>query len=251
MTANIGAPLDRVDGRLKVTGAATYSAEWPMPGVAHGFMVLSTIAKGRIRAIDVSRAGREPGVTAVMTSRNAPRLVTTGQAAGNDKAQMVLQSDEIVYDRQPVAVVLADTFERAQYAASLVTVHYDVEAPQTTFEMGTPYKPQAVHGQDADHQRGDAVSALAVAAVKVDNVYTTPIEHHNPMEPHATIARWDGDTLTVYDASQGVFGVRTRLAGMFGVPPENVRVIAKFIGGGFGGKGSRGRTRSSPRWPRR
>jgi xanthine dehydrogenase YagR molybdenum-binding subunit len=230
MTANIGAPVDRVDGRLKVTGAATYSAEWPMPGVAHGFMVLSTIAKGRIRAIDVSRAGREPGVIAVMTSRNAPRLVTTGQAAGNDKAQMVLQSDEIVYDRQPVAVVLADTFERAQYAASLFTVHYDVEAPQTTFAMGTPYKPQAVHGQDADHQRGDAVSALAVAAVKVDNVYTTPIEHHNPMEPHATIARWDGDTLTVYDASQGVFGVRTRLAGMFGVAPENVRVI--------GGKGS-------------
>jgi xanthine dehydrogenase YagR molybdenum-binding subunit len=238
MTANIGAPVDRVDGRLKVTGAATYSAEWPMPGVAHGFMVLSTIAKGRIRAIDVSRAGREPGVIAVMTSRNAPRLVTTGQAAGNDKAQMVLQSDEIVYDRQPVAVVLADTFERAQYAASLVTVHYDVEAPQTTFEMGTPYKPQAVHGQDADHQRGDAVSALAVAAVKVDNVYTTPNEHHNPMEPHATIARWDGDTLTVYDASQGVFGVRTRLAGMFGVAPENVRVISKYIGGGFGGKGS-------------
>jgi xanthine dehydrogenase YagR molybdenum-binding subunit len=238
MTANIGAPVDRVDGRLKVTGAATYSAEWPMPGVAHGFMVLSTIAKGRIRAIDVSRAGREPGVIAVMTSRNAPRLVTTGQAAGNDKAQMVLQSDEIVYDRQPVAVVLADTFERAQYAASLFTVHYDVEAPQTTFAMGTPYKPQAVHGQDADHQRGDAVSALAVAAVKVDNVYTTPIEHHNPMEPHATIARWDGDTLTVYDASQGVFGVRTRLAGMFGVAPENVRVISKYIGGGFGGKGS-------------
>jgi len=139
-----------------------------------------------------------------MTSRNAPRLVTTGQAAGNDKAQMVLQSDEIVYDRQPVAVVLADTFERAQYAASLFTVHYDVEAPQTTFAMGTPYKPQAVHGQDADHQRGDAVSALAVAAVKVDNVYTTPIEHHNPMEPHATIARWDGDTLVI--ETKGQFG---------------------------------------------
>jgi xanthine dehydrogenase YagR molybdenum-binding subunit len=238
MTANIGAPLDRVDGRLKVTGAAKYSAEWPMPGVAYGFMVLSTIAKGRIRDIDLSRVGREPGIIAVMTSRNAPRLITTDEAAGNDKAPMVLQSDEIVYDRQPVAVVLADTFERAQHAASLVAVRYDVERPQTTFAMGTPYKPQAVHGQDADHQRGDAVSALATAAVKVDNVYTTPQEHHNPMEPHATIARWDGDSLTVYDASQGVFGVRTRLAGMFAIPPENVRVIAKYIGGGFGGKGS-------------
>jgi xanthine dehydrogenase YagR molybdenum-binding subunit len=238
MTANIGAPLDRVDGRLKVTGAAKYSAEWPMPGVAYGFMVLSTIAKGRIRDIDLSRVGREPGIIAVMTSRNAPRLITTDEAAGNDKAPMVLQSDEIAYDRQPVAVVLADTFERAQHAASLVAVRYDVERPQTTFAMGTPYKPQAVHGQDADHQRGDAVSALATAAVKVDNVYTTPQEHHNPMEPHATIARWDGDSLTVYDASQGVFGVRTRLAGMFAIPPENVRVIAKYIGGGFGGKGS-------------
>jgi xanthine dehydrogenase YagR molybdenum-binding subunit len=238
MTANIGAPLDRVDGRLKVTGAAKYSAEWAMPGVVYGFMVLSTIAKGRIRDIDLSRVGREPGIIAVMTSRNAPRLITTDEAAGNDKAPMVLQSDEIAYDRQPVAVVLADTFERAQHAASLVTVNYDVERPQTTFAMGTPYKPQAVHGQDADHQRGDAVSALATAAVKVDNVYTTPQEHHNPMEPHATIARWDGDMLTVYDASQGVFGVRTRLAGMFAIPPENVRVIAKYIGGGFGGKGS-------------
>jgi xanthine dehydrogenase YagR molybdenum-binding subunit len=238
MTANIGAPLDRVDGHLKVTGAAKYSAEWPMPGVAYGFMVLSTVASGRIRDIDTSRAMREPGVLAVMTHRNAPHVVTADDKAGVDKGPMVLQSDIIAYDRQPVAVVLADTFERAQHAASLVIVHYDRERPQTTFAMGTPYKPKAVHGKDADTVRGDAAAALAAAAVRVDHVYTTPAEHHNPMEPHATIARWDGDSLTVYDASQGVFGVRTRLAGMFGIPPENVRVIAKFIGGGFGGKGS-------------
>ena len=238
MTANIGAPLDRVDGHLKVTGAAKYSAEWPMPGVAYGFMVLSTVANGRIRDIDTSRAMREPGVLAVMTHRNAPHVVTADDKAGVDKGPMVLQSDIIAYDRQPVAVVLADTFERAQHAASLVIVHYDRERPQTTFAMGTPYKPKAVHGKDADTVRGDAAAALAAAAVRVDHVYTTPAEHHNPMEPHATIARWDGDSLTVYDASQGVFGVRTRLAGMFGIPPENVRVIAKFIGGGFGGKGS-------------
>jgi xanthine dehydrogenase YagR molybdenum-binding subunit len=238
MTANIGAPLDRVDGHLKVTGAAKYSAEWPMPGVAYGFMVLSTVANGRIRDIDTSRAMREPGVLAVMTHKNAPRVVTADDKAGVDKGPMVLQSDVIAYDRQPVAVVLADTFERAQHAAALVVVHYDRERPQTTFAMGTPYKPKAVHGKDADTVRGDAAGALATAAVRVDNVYTTPAEHHNPMEPHATIARWDGDSLTVYDASQGVFGVRTRLANMFGVPSENIRVIAKFIGGGFGGKGS-------------
>ena len=231
-------PLDRVDGHLKVTGAAKYSAEMPMPGVAHGYMVLSTIANGRIRTIDTSRALREAGVFAVMTHRNAPRLVTAGDKAGVDKAPMVLQDDTIAYDRQPVALVLADTFERAQHAASLVTVQYDVQQPQTTFAMGTPYKPQAVHGKDPDTQRGDAVAALAAAAIRVDHVYTTPPEHHNPMEPHATIARWDGDMLTVYDATQGVFATRTRLAAMFGIPPDNVRVIAKFIGGGFGGKGS-------------
>jgi xanthine dehydrogenase YagR molybdenum-binding subunit len=238
MTANIGAPLDRVDGHLKVTGAAKYSAEISMPGAAYGYLVLSTIANGRIRDIDTARALREPGVIEVMTHRNAPRLVTDGDKAGVDKAPMVLQDDTIAYDRQPVALVLADTFERAQHAASLVVVRYDAEPPQTTFAMGTPYKPSAVHGKDADTQRGDAVAALAAAAIRVDNVYTTPAEHHNPMEPHATIARWDGDTLTVYDATQGIFATRTRLAALFGIPPENVRVIAKFIGGGFGGKGS-------------
>jgi xanthine dehydrogenase YagR molybdenum-binding subunit len=238
VTANIGAPLDRVDRRLKVTGAAKYSAEWPMPGVAHGFLVLSTIANGRIRSIDTARARREPGVIAVMTHQNAPRVVTADDKVGVDKAPLVLQSDEIAYDRQPVAVVLADTLERAQHAASLVDVRYESERPQTTFAMGTPYKPKEVHGKDADTQRGDALAALAAAPVRVDYVYTTPAEHHNPMEPHATIARWDGDTLTVYDATQGVFGTRTRLANMFGMPAENVRVIAKFIGGGFGGKGS-------------
>jgi xanthine dehydrogenase YagR molybdenum-binding subunit len=238
MTANIGAPLDRVDGRLKVTGAAKYSAEWLMPGVAYGYMVLSTVANGRIRAIDTVAAMREPGVFAVMTHENAPRVITTDDKAGVDKGPMVLQDDLIAYDRQPVAVVLADTFERAQHAASLVVVHYTSARPDTTFAMGTPYKPKAVHGKDADTIRGDAAAAFAAAPLRVDHVYTTPPEHHNPMEPHATIARWDGDSLTVYDASQGVFAARTRLANMFAIPPENVRVIAKFIGGGFGSKGS-------------
>jgi xanthine dehydrogenase YagR molybdenum-binding subunit len=235
---NIGAPLDRVDGRLKVTGAAKYSAEWPMPGVAHGFLVLSTIAGGRIASIDVTRAQRAAGVIAVMTYLNAPRVDTAANAKGASKAPMLLQNATIAYDRQPVAVVLADTFERAQDAASLVEVHYERLRPQTVFADGTPYKPSAVHGKDADTLRGDAAAALAGAAISVDNVYRTPPEHHNPMEPHATMARWDGDMLTVYDASQGVFQARAQLATLFGVPPANVRVIAKFIGGGFGSKGS-------------
>ena len=238
MNANIGAPLDRVDGRLKVTGAAKYSAEWPMPGVAHGFMVLSTIANGRIASIDTTRAQREPGVIAVMTYLNAPRVNTAANVKGTSKAPMLLQTADIAYDRQPVAVVLADTFERAQHAAWLVDVRYTSTKPQTTFAHGKPYKPEAVHGKDADTIRGDAPAALANAPIKIDHVYSTPPEHHNPMEPHATIARWDGDDLTVYDASQGVFQARAQLATLFGLQPDNVRVIAKFIGGGFGSKGS-------------
>jgi xanthine dehydrogenase YagR molybdenum-binding subunit len=236
--AAIGAPLDRVDGRLKVTGTAQYSAEIPMPGVAYGFMVLSTVASGRVAMIDDTRARQEPGVIAVMTSRNAPRIAASDPKGGN-KPLTVLQDDTISYDRQPVAVVIADTFERAQHAASLVDVRYaNVQKPQTLFAHATPYKPNAVHGKDADTLRGDAHAALAAATIRVDHTYTTPPEHHNPMEPHATTARWDGDTLTVYDASQGVFSAREKLATLFSLPPDNVRVIAKFIGGGFGSKGS-------------
>jgi xanthine dehydrogenase YagR molybdenum-binding subunit len=174
----------------------------------------------------------------VMTSRNAPRVNTAANEKGVSKAPMLLQDDTISYDRQPVAVVLADTFERAQHAASLVDVRYAALPPQTTFAAGMPYKPAAIsHGKDADALRGDPVAAIAAAAVRIDHTYTTPAEHHNPMEPHATIARWDGDALTVYDASQGIFQARMQLATLFGVPLESVRVISKFIGGGFGSKG--------------
>jgi xanthine dehydrogenase YagR molybdenum-binding subunit len=238
MSASIGAPLDRVDGRLKVTGAAKYSAEWPMPDMLYGYLVLSTIARGRVAVFETARAERQAGVAGIMTHLNAPRVETAGQQ-DVDKTMLVLQSDAVAYDRQPVAVVLADTFERAQYAASLVGVRYaDEQKPRTLPSAGTPYKPQAVHGKDADSLRGDANAALAAAPIVVDNVYTTPPEHHNPMEPHATIAHWSGDSLTVYDATQGVFTTRQRLAQMFGIPPEQVRVIAKFVGGGFGCKGS-------------
>jgi xanthine dehydrogenase YagR molybdenum-binding subunit len=233
----VGAPLDRVDGRLKVTGAAKYAAEWPMPDLVHGYMVTSTIANGRIVALDTARAARQPGVILVMTHLNAPRVRTATQQEV-DKEMTVLQSDAIAYDRQPIAVVFADTFERAQYAASLVAVRYDEQPPRTLFSMSESYKPKAVHGKDPDSVRGDAAAALAAAPLSVDHVYTTPPEHHNPMEPHATIARWSGDSLTVYDATQGVFSARSRLASMFGLQPEQVRVIAKFIGGGFGSKGS-------------
>jgi xanthine dehydrogenase YagR molybdenum-binding subunit len=233
----IGPALDRVDGRLKVTGAATYSAEWRLPNLAYGYLVLSTIASGRVVRIDTSAAREHAGVIAVMTPANAPR-VNNQPKTPNDRYLMVLQDAEIRYDRQPVAAVLAETFEAAKYAASRVRVDYRASEPVLALERGERYTPDQIHGEPANTLRGDAVLALAQSPVRVDNVYTTPQENHNPMEPHATIASWDGDRLTVYDANQGVFAARERLSYTFDVPLDNVHVVTKFVGGAFGCKGS-------------
>jgi xanthine dehydrogenase YagR molybdenum-binding subunit len=233
----IGPALDRVDGRLKVTGAAKYSAEWPVPNMAVGYLVLSTIASGKIDRIDTAAARRQAGVIEIMTPGNAPR-VNHKPRTPNDRYLMVLQDEQIRYDRQPVAVVLAETFEVAKYAASLVHVNYRTSEPILALERGEKYAPQQIHDEPADIMRGDALLALSQAPVRVDNVYTTPQENHNPMEPHATIASWHGDRLTVYDANQGVFPARDRLSYTFNVPPENVEVVTKFVGGAFGCKGS-------------
>jgi xanthine dehydrogenase YagR molybdenum-binding subunit len=237
MSALVGAPVDRVDGRLKVTGAAKYSAEIAVPNLAYGVIVTSTIANGRIAQIDDGAARRMPGVITVMTPANAPRVNASGKEVGYPVLR-VLQDDVVYYDRQPVAVVVADTFERATDAAAALRVRYGTAPPATRLAEVSAYKPAQVHGKDADTRKGDAEAALASAPVKVDNTYTTPVEHHNPMEPHATVALWEGDKLTVYDATQGVVGSRRKLAAVFGLPPQNVRVVSKFIGGGFGCKGS-------------
>ncbi|MBV8370338.1 MAG: xanthine dehydrogenase family protein molybdopterin-binding subunit [Candidatus Eremiobacteraeota bacterium] len=252
MSALVGAPVDRVDGRLKVTGAAKYSAEIAVPNLAYGVMVLSTAASGTA-SVDATTALRAPGVIDVMTPQNAPRVQNGGQGGG-DRTLMVLQDEVVRYDRQPVAVVIADTFERAVDAAAMVRVRYARTAAVTRFDAAPEYKPgtqgqggqqpqggqqaQAAQSHDVDKHKGDAASALAAAAVKVDNVYVVPVEHHNPMEPHATVAAWDGDKLTVYEATQGIINARRKLATTFGLPASNVRVVSKFIGGGFGGKGS-------------
>jgi xanthine dehydrogenase YagR molybdenum-binding subunit len=233
----IGPALDRVDGRLKVTGAATYSAEWPVPNLAYGYLVLSTIASGRITSIDTAPAKRQTGVVDVMTLRNAPRVNDTPKTP-NDRYLMLLQDDQIRYDRQPVAVVVAESFEAAKYAASLVRVDYRTAEPIAAVSRGEKYSPQKIHDEPANTMRGDALLALDGSPLRVDNVYTTPQENHNPMEPHATIAQWAGGRLTVYDANQGVFAARDRLAYTFGLAPQDVHVVTKFVGGGFGCKGS-------------
>jgi xanthine dehydrogenase YagR molybdenum-binding subunit len=233
----IGAPQTRVDGRLKVTGGARYAADWRPDGLVYAYLVLSTIASGRVASIDDRAARAQAGVLTVLTHENAPR-VDPNAVKPMDRILRVLQDDTVLYDRQPVALVVADTFARAKYAASLVRVRYDATPARTRFAQGEIYVPREMMGKSPETHRGDATAALQGSPVRVDATYTTPIEHHNPMEPHATIAMWNGDHLTVYDATQGVMPVRARLADVFGLAPTNVRVIDSFTGGGFGCKGT-------------
>jgi xanthine dehydrogenase YagR molybdenum-binding subunit len=241
----IGEAIDRVDGRLKVTGGARYAAEWPLERLAYGVIVQSTIARGAITAIDASVVQAQPGVLAVLTVDNAPRLPDRGRAAVNPPAGRVLsllQDREIRYNGEPMAVVVADTFEQATYAAALLRISYRTEAPSIAMRDALPHAQpytKKILGQfEPFSRRGDPDAALAQAEVVVDQTYTTPIETHNAMEPHATIAEWTGGRLTLYDATQHVYGVKRFVAKTFGLAEDHVRVVSKFVGGAFGSKGS-------------
>jgi xanthine dehydrogenase YagR molybdenum-binding subunit len=238
----VGAPIDRVDAQRKVTGTATYAADTPVTRVAHALIVTSAVGKGSIRALDLDAARRAPGVLAVLAHGNAPRLKVERSGNGpNERVLQLLQDDWIHYADQPIAVVVADTLERAQDGASFIMAKYETAAVVATLEqdLAAAFEPKTmVHG-NADSTRGSFDVGLAAAHHVVDATYETPNENHNPMEPHATIAVWTGsDRLTLYDATQGIFGVRQRIAEIFGIPKENVRVIDQFVGGGFGCKGT-------------
>jgi xanthine dehydrogenase YagR molybdenum-binding subunit len=234
----VGQPMDRVDGRLKVTGGARYSAEMPVAGVHHAVIVQSTVANGRIRSIDTAQAERMPGVVKVLTHRNTPKLPVNRAPGGS--VLTLLQDDRVRYNGQPIALVVADTLEHAADAALRVTAKYDSVPPVLDMRanVASAYPPPAQFGNKPDSAKGNVKTGLAEAAVRVEQTYTTPIENHNPMEPHATIAVWEGDKLTVYDATQYVVGDRDTVARTIGVPPENVRLVSYFIGGGFGCKGN-------------
>ena len=240
----VGQPINRVDGRLKVTGGARYAVEFPVEKPAYAALVGATIANGRIRSIETSAAQRAPGVLHIMTHENAPKLkpVVTNPAEGDAAGKRVpLQSPIVYYSGQYVAMVIAETLEQARHAAELLRITYDEQPPATDIERerGKAQPPKGkVAGKPADSTRGNPDAALSAAAIKVDEMYRTPMEHHNPMEPHATTAVWEGDKLTVYDATQYTYGVRHAMAATFGIPEENVRVVCKFTGGGFGCKGT-------------
>lgn len=251
---SIGEPLSRIDGRLKVTGGAKYAAEWDIPHMAHAVGFQSTIGSGRIVDIDTSAAEKLPGVLAIITYKNMPKLnvyppenpTKKPEDAPTQKGKpgqrlLPMQNDRIFYNGQYVGVVIAETFEQAQYAASLVKVKYAEEKPTTDMERhkDKAFKAPNQAGQEPyDAKRGDVRLGMSAADVHVDNVYKTPIENHNPMELSATIAVWDGPKLTIYDATQWVEGSQGVVSGMLGIPKENVRVVSPFLGGGFGCKGS-------------
>ncbi len=238
---SVGTPMNRVDGSLKVTGSARYSAEIPTDNVAHAVMVTSTIARGRITSMDTSAAERVPGVLAILTPFNAPRLPSEGKAAVNPPAGRVLtilQDDGVHYNGQPIALAIADTLEHATAAAHLVRAEYAAEPMVIDMAKAPLGHGKPVGDEPAYTTRGNMDQGLAQAAVRVEQTYTTPIEAHNPMEMHATMSVWDGDHLTLYDSTQGIFGLRRTVAKTFAIPPENVRVISYFVGGGFGSKGS-------------
>jgi xanthine dehydrogenase YagR molybdenum-binding subunit len=233
-TRAIGAPLDRIDGPQKVAGAARYAFEYPLERATYLFPVQSVIAKGRIAAIDASAARALPGVIAVLSHENAPRL-----AAEDDPALAVLQSDAIAYHGQFVAAVVAETLEVARQAAALVVVRYedephDVELRADRDDLYTPEKLNA--GYESDTSDGDVDAALASAAVAIDHTYTTPPYHNNPLEPHTTVAAWDDEGVTLYDSNQGPHTIRDDVAKAFRLQPERVRVISPYVGGGFGSK---------------
>ncbi|HJV84696.1 MAG TPA: xanthine dehydrogenase family protein molybdopterin-binding subunit [Noviherbaspirillum sp.] len=240
---HIGAPLDRIDGPQKVCGMARYTAEFTVPRMAHAVMVQSTVANGRIREIGSSDVEKMPGVIAVLTYRNAMKLPQGGKAAvqpPQGRVLSLLQDDLVHYNGQPVAVVVAETFEQAIAGADALRIQYERTPAllRVRDAMASAHSPGTVLDMPADTQRGDAARAMASAVYRTNAVYLTPMEHHNPLEPHATLAFWEGSRLVLHDSTQYVAGVQKTVARTFGIPIGQVQVRNLFVGGGFGGKGS-------------
>jgi xanthine dehydrogenase YagR molybdenum-binding subunit len=239
MPAVLGQPLNRIDGRRKVTGRANYAADNRIDRLAHACGVVSTVASGEITRLDTSAAEKCPGVIAVLHHGNVPKLqrcpdeMAKGRKSSEERPPF--DDDKIYYAGQFVALVIAETFEQARHASRLVRVEYRAAPPVLSLDDGIVAhgaKPQ----EDEQHARGDFETAFAKADVKHDATYFTPVEVHNAMELHATIAEWRGDHLTLHDSTQWVVGQPKSLATALGIPEENVTVLAPFVGGGFGSK---------------
>ncbi|MBW9071283.1 aldehyde oxidoreductase molybdenum-binding subunit PaoC [Agrobacterium pusense] len=231
----VGQPVHRIDGELKTTGRAMYAYEWHDPNLAYayGYPVGSTIAKGRIISMNIEAAERAPGVLAVVTTLDVGKL-----EKGKYNTAILFGGDEIQHYHQAIAVIVAETFEQARAAAALVKVDYTEE--QGSYDlaeaMGSAVKPEDAGGAPPDTAVGDFQGAFKSAEVTLDETYTTPDQSHSMMEPHASIAAWDGDELTVWTSSQMIDWWRSDLATTLGVDTEKIHLMSPFIGGGFGGK---------------
>jgi xanthine dehydrogenase YagR molybdenum-binding subunit len=240
----IGQPLARVDGRAKVTGGARYAADFNQTGQAYAVIVTASVGVGRITAIDPTAALRMPGVIAVIDHRNAPRLAYREHKGPIDPSVgerlHVLQDDQVHFYGQPVAIVVAEVRDQAERAAAAVQISYAAQSPlvDASDPRAQAICPEAARRPgtrvQADKSRGDADSALRRSAVKIDVTYDLARQNHHPMEPHATVAAWDGDRLTIWSKSQFVVNEQAEIAAVFGIAAENVQVICPFVGGAFG-----------------
>jgi xanthine dehydrogenase YagR molybdenum-binding subunit len=238
--SSIGQPLTRRDGVLKVTGAARYAADNHPPKMLHAVLAVSAIARGRVTSLDVAAAKKHLGVVEVMTPQNRPSLAEDPDAKTNPFMfrMELLQDDRVRYANQAVAVVIAETLEAATEGAALLAPRYEAEPARAGLDDNESFVPRAVGvGHPAVVAHGDVEGALAGAARAIDATYETPAQYHNPMEPHAIVAWWQGDTLSIDMPSQGMAMAQGRIAGLFGISPDKIHIRSPFLGGGFGCKG--------------
>ena len=239
----IGAPISRIDGPLKVQGKARFAAEFVLENMVYAALAYSTVAKGRIAALDVAEAEAAPGVVLVMTYLNAPRMKpmplfgTAAKAAGGSNLP-IMQNDRIHWNGQPIAVVLAGSQEQADHAKSLIRATYEVEPATTALEQAKAQGTELgmFQGEPLEIKIGDAPAALAKAPIKIDATYRTPRHTHNAIEPHAATVAWNGDELVIHDATQAVVHTAWSVAQIFGLEEEQVHVTSPYVGGGFGSK---------------
>jgi xanthine dehydrogenase YagR molybdenum-binding subunit len=238
--SNIGQPLTRRDGVLKVTGTARYAADHHPPGMLYAVLAVSTIARGRVTFLDVQAVKAHAGVVEVMTPANKPALAQDPDEKTNPFMFRLdlLQNDRVRYANQPIAVVIAETLEAATEGAALLSPRYDTDPARVGLDASGTFVPPSVGiGNPSEVHRGDVEAGLAAASKQIEATYETSSQYHNAMEPHAVVAVWDRDTLSIDTPSQGLVMAQGRLAGLFGISPSKIHIRSPFLGGGFGSKG--------------
>jgi xanthine dehydrogenase YagR molybdenum-binding subunit len=238
--SNIGQSFTRREGVLKVTGAAKYAADQHPPGMVYAVLAVSSIARGRVAFLDLAAAKAHPGVVEVITPANRPPLAQDPDERPDLFTFRIdlLQNDRVRYANQPIAIVIAETLEAATEGAALLSPRYEIEPARVGLDATASFVPPTVGpGFPAQMRRGDVEAGLAAAATKISKTYETPAQYHNPMEPHAIVAAWDGDRLSIDTPTQGLAIAQGRLAGLLGISPEDIHIRSPFLGGGFGCKG--------------